>query len=676
MRLMGHNFIIGGENEAGNTLKEYQQGSGKKTPNTSEATLDVSSSNKSNTVHMGFYTACKEADLSFPYPGINALCEHSIRKENPSESSQKHCKSMGCLETTSFACNTAEELSRFNTSVPKLVEKIFPTNSVPCEQSLRGQFYSETAWTSTSPLCAIASTPISPVSHLSSNTVVNQGDKLACKYSCNYTPSEFGQTEQSRSGCNLQGNYFQNTPELIRDPARFHQNQVYSQNQSSSLLIHAFPKPVCSGCIHTSRITEAASNPGSLIIQPDALQLVENQSKCKSSLPQWLLNAQKQKEAKEGTSYNKKQYSAPVLSSRKMESVTKQLPCVSSSSVSFSDPLHDFTSALAHPTSFPTTFPSDCETLTPTDSATLKMNGRYKYDSINLLERENIKLPKNMSRNICVISHDKGIVSDTVNLVSPESKCRSDRRTGPRKVSVRETKELHGKWLPERHEGYAQGPSEKCDLILTGQMLHKRKRDIRHEINSSKYGKKKEISENDFVDGRAAEICIINDNSVEIAMGEDSHDAGNCSNKNMVNGIFSNASLHSGIPKNCRQNGAFRKPKSNLLESQIGTSRIGLRSPSTESPLKMAEPMKLSGGAKHILKPPRNGNVKQSLPIHYTLPFVEPAAEERERNLHGTNRYNGEQQQRSPPGSKLLRWASSNSNLSQILSNREGRLSN
>lgn len=271
-----------------------------------------------------------------------------------------------------------------------------------------------------------------------------------------------------------------------------------------------------------------------------------------------------------------------------------------------------------------------------------------------------------MSRNICVISHNKGTVPHTVNLVSPESKCPIDRRTGPRKASDLETKELHGKWLPQRHEGYAQSPSQRCDLILTGQILNKRKREICHEINSSTYGKKKEISENDFVDCRAAEICIANDNSVDIAMGD----------KNTVNDTFSNPSLISGVRRKCQENeGTFRKPKSNLLESQNGTSRIGLHSSSIESSLKLAEPMKLSGGAKHILKPPPpNGNVKQSVPIHYTLPFVETAAEERERNLHGTNRYSGEQQ-RSPPGSKLLRWASSNNNLSQIPSNGEDRLS-
>ena len=70
-----------------------------------------------------------------------------------------------------------------------------------------------------------------------------------------------------------------------------------------------------------------------------------------------------------------------------MEFVTQQLSCVSSSWPYFLDPLHDFTSAPAHPPYIQTTFPSDCETLTPIDSATLKMNWRYKYDSKNLHER-------------------------------------------------------------------------------------------------------------------------------------------------------------------------------------------------------------------------------------------------------------------------------------------------
>lgn len=86
----------------------------------------------------------------------------------------------------------------------------------------------------------------------------------------------------------------------------------------------------------------------------------------------------------------------------------------------------------------------------------------------------------------------------------------------------------------------------------------------------------------------------------------------------------------------------------------------------TESSLKLAEPMKLSGGARHILKPPSaNGNANQSLPIHYILPLAETTAEERDRQSHVANRYSGPQQ-RSPPASKLLRRASrSNNSLSE-----------
>lgn len=69
MRLMGHNFIIVGENEAGNIVKEYQQGSDKKIPSTSEVTWDVSPPNKSNKMYRGYSTACKEGELSFLYPG-------------------------------------------------------------------------------------------------------------------------------------------------------------------------------------------------------------------------------------------------------------------------------------------------------------------------------------------------------------------------------------------------------------------------------------------------------------------------------------------------------------------------------------------------------------------------------------------------------------------------------
>lgn len=200
-----------------------------------------------------------------------------------------------------------------------------------------------------------------------------------------------------------------------------------------------------------------------------------------------------------------------------------------------------------------------------------------------------------------------------MNLLSPESKCPSDLRRDLRKASFEETKELRGKWLLQKHEGHAEGPSQNCNFFLTGQKLHKRQRIIHHEINSSdKYGKNKEISENDFIDCK---------DSVEIAMGEDSHDWRNCSNKDKLNEIFSNDSLHSRVPQKCREiEETFRKRKSILQESQIGTSRHGFYGSSTESSLKLAEVMKLSGAAKHILKPPpQNGNVKQSFPVHYTL---------------------------------------------------------
>jgi hypothetical protein len=178
----------------------------------------------------------------------------------------------------------------------------------------------------------------------------------------------------------------------------------------------------------------------------------------------------------------------------------------------------------------------------------------------------------------------------------------------------------------------------------------------------------RERSGNDFIDDMGAKISILNANSVEFVMGKDSPDGGNCSNMNTVNESFSNAFLHSGLPKKCRENGgAFGKPKNNFIESQFGTFRVGLHSSNTEYSLKLAELMKLRGGAKHILKPPSpNRNASQPLPIHYTLPFAETTAEERDRYSHAANRYIGAQQ-RSPPGSKLLRWASRrNNSLSQI----------
>ena len=61
---------------------------------------------------------------------------------------------------------------------------------------------------------------------------------------------------------------------------------------------HDFPKPMYSGCIHTSKIKDATSNQGSLLIQSNALHLLKNQSKFNSSLPWWLLNTHNKKEEK------------------------------------------------------------------------------------------------------------------------------------------------------------------------------------------------------------------------------------------------------------------------------------------------------------------------------------------------------------------------------------------
>lgn len=276
-----------------------------------------------------------------------------------------------------------------------------------------------------------------------------------------------------------------------------------------------------------------------------------------------------------------------------------------------------------------------------------------------------MKLPRNMSRNICVFSREKGSVPDTVDLVSPESKRPSNPRTWTRKKIVQEKNGRTTKWLWQRPEDHAQGPSKKCALVLTGQKLQKRKRVIHHEINPSSLAAKcvmsRQRSGKDFTEDMGA-------NAVELPMCKDSRDGGNSSNRNKVHASFSNAFLHCGLPINRRENGgSLKKPKKNIIESQFGTLRVGLHHSNTESSLKLAEPMKLSGGARHILKPPSaNGNANQSLPIHYILPFAETTAEERDRQSHVENRYSGPQQ-RSPPGSKLLRRASrSNNSLSQI----------
>ncbi|KAH9330171.1 hypothetical protein KI387_002279 [Taxus chinensis] len=343
--------------------------------------------------------------------------------------------------------------------------------------------------------------------------------------------------------------------------------------------------------------------------------------------------------------------------------VVQSLACPINSLGSLSGPLDSLTRVLSHSTSFPCEKQSHCQTTSSltsvADSATLVMPD-YIYPSINLAESEKMqpKLPNNMISNRCEARHEK------MGVVDVDRKCKDDLRKRGR---VKDTEGFLGKCISERHDDYVSGQMQKTDPFSTAQELHKKKKAIHQEICSSNIAAKDlnrgQTIENNMLDVRNCEICRAYNSWVDFSV-----DGGNSPNTKLENKSILNACPNSGLWKNLqeKEQGLFIRPNSKYLEMIRTTT--GLHCSNARSALGSAEPMKLRGGAKHILKPSsQNGNGKQSLPIHYTLQFSETTAEERE-NLKGVtpSRYT-DQKPSSPHISKLMRLSStSNSREQQI----------
>eukprot|EP01018_Ginkgo_biloba_P023657 Gb_18157 [translate_table: standard] len=683
MRLMGRNFTVGGENETGHALKEVDQGKNKETQISSEATWGAPSIKKSNPA--GDYVRQAKSQFPLQEHGVD-ICQQPRGNSNISENPQNNFEAAQSLETkTPSTSHSTDNVRKLNSSVPPLVENRFPTNYVPPRQYLSDQCYSKQIWNSIPAFCTpIANTLMSPASYLSSNTAINQGDRMPHKHVCKDITENTGKTELSRTDCCANSICFQNIPVHTRDQGRFFQNQIYIQNKDSSAGKHVCQNPECSECEDTIRNGEGASNSCSVPIQSVAgVQSLQSPTKCSSSLPQWLLNAQKQKETNEATSYQKGQPHAPMPCTTEMRSFTKQLPCMISSSGLSSDALPDVAFPLAQSSSYPTVSHTNWQTPSLTasvaNSATL-VQEKQSNSSTVFLESKKLRLFKSLYRNRSRLNQEKGGLIDTVEIMSAESKCPDNPKTGMEGKNHQERGGLPAEWVFQKHQECEQGSLQKSSQFPINQKQHKRKRAFLSETSPSsvtaRYFNERELAQSAIFDiYNGAEMCRKKQKSVEFNIGMDRLDRGNTSNKKRTNDTLLNAPLQSGPPPNRLKSGTFTKPKNNLLECQVQQSRVGSHCPNAESSLKLAELMKLSGGAKHILKPPsQDANAKQSLPIHYTLPFVETATEAREGDLQAAYQY-GNEQQGQTRGPKFVRWMSrSNSSWLHKSSNGEGNL--
>ncbi|XP_057857897.1 uncharacterized protein LOC131067003 [Cryptomeria japonica] len=329
-------------------------------------------------------------------------------------------------------------------------------------------------------------------------------------------------------------------------------------------------------------------------------------------------------------------YSHPIHSD-----AIQSLPCTFNSLGSLSGTLQAVPCVPAHSTSFPTGTQTPCQAPSSStsiaDSPSLMLQGNGISSSINLAEQEKLlqKLPNNMARNRCEACCEKGGLIESINV---------DRKYGNiirAREGVQQTEGLHGKLTSEKHEVCETRPMQKCDSFSIMKDLFKGKKVIHHQIGSSsgaaKHIKSREMPENNMLEVTHGQISKINDPWVEFAM-----DRRNPCDKKAENEPILNARPHTELPKKCPQgeNGLFSRPNNNFLGMGMRTSANGLHCSNAGSPLELAEPIKLSGGAKHILKPSsQNGNGQQSRPIHYTQPFGETNAAVRDRNLEGTTAY-------------------------------------
>ncbi|XP_057857287.2 uncharacterized protein LOC131066527 [Cryptomeria japonica] len=304
-----------------------------------------------------------------------------------------------------------------------------------------------------------------------------------------------------------------------------------------------------------------------------------------------------QKQMCNGWTYTSNPCFSPVHSSP-----NQPLACPTYSLGSSSGPLHFFTYSIAPSTSFLTEKQSHWQNPSIADSPTLAMPGNFTH-SVNLAKTKNEKLipklPKYMTKNNCETRRENMRVTNASDV---DTKCRDDSRT--RKYD-KETEGLLGQRFSGKHEDCVAEPMRKSDQFSTTHNPKKRKEVIHQEIGSTniavKHLKKSERTENNKLGVRHVEICKTNN-----SWGEFSRDAGISSHKKVENDSISNAPPQSGLSQKCleRKSGLYIEPMNKRLETEIMTSTIGLHCSNAGCFPKLAEPVKLSQGAKQLLKPP------------------------------------------------------------------------
>eukprot|EP01018_Ginkgo_biloba_P023661 Gb_07327 [translate_table: standard] len=608
LRLMGQNITVGLGNESGKEMKEFHKEIAKATKSSSEATQGVSLKQKSN---MFCTSRCitstdPENQLYSPECEHNALNPHSraANKSLPATISEDpHYKfEQACsLETPpSYTSNASKKIRRMNSTIPILVESIFPTNTV--FPGLKDQLA----------FCT-DNTPFTPVARFPSNTALDQVDKMMphkqiCKLEL---------TQLSRTGCSPHGACFQNVPANLKRHIRFPQNQIHGQNSCS---IHcAYQHGECSQCTHASLGNSETLSP----------------PHCKSILGQQLVNAKGQNETKEPSSYDKgvseSQCHTHLPCKIEMGSVLKQLPCAISDAGPLSVPLPRVKRIFGHPTSNPRASHGHHQTSvlsTPVvNSSTSMVQDKHTFSLLDLTERRKIRLLKDGRCDGNEIKNKKGSVLDKV-----------DNKGN----NVQGSEQMPREWFLQKHQRYAQGSLQKSSHFITKTVQHHKRSFFQENTPSSvivKHHKGREVYQNTLLDAMTAKMCRIIGSPDVFSMNMSRPDCVNSSKKK-------NTPLQTDLSPKCLKSGVFTKSNNSLLESHVQTFTVGLHFPNAESALKLVEPMILSEGSKQILKPPStNANATQSFPGHSTLPFVQTATGETENNWQGAHRYSDEHPQ-------------------------------
>eukprot|EP01018_Ginkgo_biloba_P023654 Gb_35550 [translate_table: standard] len=634
MSLMGRNFTEGRGHEVESTLNSLYQDRNKAIKGFSEGTVGVSFIEKPKVAQTSGCITRSDVKKQFDLPDCkNARCQHPTSYAKMLENHRHSFKQTQNPETATHTSIANKELRILNSIVPTVVESTLPINCHFQGQYLKDQLcYSQQPWNFVSAFCTtLATSSNPPVSCFSSEIAVKQIDNMSHTYFSKGIVENLGETQLPRTSCNPSSNCFQNiTPLNLREQVRFSQNQNYRQNWDSSSVQHALQIPECSLCGNTK---------------------AQCLHKCSCTPSQWLLNPHIQKKADNNIGFIKGQSQAPMLCTTRKGSFNNQLPCVRNSWGTISATLPYVTCVFANPTSNPTISHAQCQrpdfSVSAVKWATLKMPEKLEYSSLHFTESKSQKIAKNMSRKGNKFTRYKRSAIDNAVILSVGGKCSDAMRTEKNK-NFQETEEFPREGYFRKHQECAQRSSQKSTLFPPKQKQRKSKRALNHKISSSsvsaKHQKGRELSQYPSLDGTNTEKCKLNESPFKFNMATSREDSENTFNKTRINETFLNASLQTGFPPECPQSGAFIKPNNNPFGRQVHTSKSGFHFSNAEC--SQFEPMKLSGGAKHILKPPsQNANAigNQSLPTHYILPFVEASTVERHGDFKGSaHRYREE----------------------------------